>query len=76
MLSRVLAKMRRPLVPMACVGSLLWIACGITGQVDQPLWSIFVLPYAHFWYLQATFLFMTAFILLAWLTAGAVVWRR
>ena len=66
----MLAKMRRLLVPMACVGSLFWIARGMTGQVEQPLWSIFVLPYAHFWYLQATFLIMVAFILLAWLTGG------
>ena len=29
-----------------------------------------MLPYAHFWYLQATFLIMTAFILLSWLTGG------
>ena len=67
---RVLAKVRRLLVPMACVGLLFWLTRALAGQSQQPLWTILVLPYAHFWYLQATFLIMAAFILLVWALDG------
>ena len=67
---RMLSKGRRLLVPMVCVGMLFWLTRALTGQSQEPLWSIFVLPYAHFWYLQATFLIMAAFILLVWVLDG------
>jgi peptidoglycan/LPS O-acetylase OafA/YrhL len=67
---RMLAKERGLLVPMVCVGTLFWLTRALTGQAQQPLWSILVLPYAHFWYLQATFLIIAAFILLVWVLDG------
>ena len=66
----LLSKGRRLLVPMVCVGTLFWLMRELTGQSQQPLWSILVLPYAHFWYLQATFLIIAVFILLVWALDG------
>ena len=67
---RVLSKGRRLLISMVCVGTLVWLTRALTGQSQQPLWSILLLPYAHFWYRQATFLIKAAFILLVWVLDG------
>lgn len=68
-LVKVLKKVRRLLLPMATVGTLFYLVQRAVGRGnDQPLWSIYVLPYAHFWFLQATFLLM-----LFLLTVGLVV---
>ncbi len=66
----ILSKARRLLLPMACVGTLFWLAREAAGQDQQSLASIFVTPFAHFWFLQATFLIMTVFMLLTWLSGG------
>lgn len=67
---RVLAKMRRLLLPLLTVGTLFWLMRDVMGATQQPLWSIPVMPFAHFWYLQATFLIMVTFIALVCLSGG------
>lgn len=60
----LLSKMRRLLVPMLSVGVLFWAANMMMGQGQPPVLSLLVLPYAHFWFLQATFVIMICFLLL------------
>ncbi|MFK7942825.1 MAG: acyltransferase family protein [Paracoccaceae bacterium] len=60
----LLSKARRLLVPMLSVGLLFWSANMLIGQQQPHVLSLFVLPYAHFWFLQATFLIMVCFLLL------------
>lgn len=55
-------KARRLLVPMLAVGALFWALRTALIGAQGPLWQIAVLPYAHFWYLQATFLLMAVLI--------------
>lgn len=63
-------KVRRLLVPMLSVGALFWCARDLMGQEQQPLVAIAVMPFAHFWFLQATFVIMSVFVLLAWASGG------
>ena len=67
---RILGKARRLLIPFVCVASLFWAAQSATGIEVPPFPEIFYLPYAHFWFLRATFLVMTAFYLLTWASGG------
>ena len=69
----IAAKMRRLLLPMLTVGALFWLARDLAGQAQQPLASIVVLPFAHFWFLQATFLIMAVFILFCAVRPGYAV---
>ncbi|HEU4827541.1 MAG TPA: acyltransferase [Dongiaceae bacterium] len=58
---KVGAKVRRLLVPMVVVGSLhygLQTVFAPQGDAQVPYYYLFILPYEHFWYLQATFLLM------------------
>lgn len=64
-------KARRLLIPMATVGTLFWLARSGVGNETTPWGMILITSYAHFWFLQATFLIMSAFALLACLTGGA-----
>ena len=65
--SALRTKTRRLLLPMACVGSLFWLTRGGGG----PGWpGLLVLPHAHFWFLQAIFLVMSALLLAGWLAGG------
>nr|WP_275041521.1 acyltransferase [Tateyamaria sp. ANG-S1] len=64
----LLSKARRLLVPMLCVGGLFWLARDLSGHVQQPVLSIAIMPFAHFWFLQATFLIMSVFVVLTWLS--------
>jgi len=70
------AKVRRLLVPLAVVGSLhYWLQTAFApppeGQV--PFYYLFILPYQHFWYLQATFiLMMVLFLMTYWLKGNGV----
>lgn len=57
------AKARRLLLPMIVVGTLYWILQEITKGAERPYWSLYVLPFQHFWFLQATFLLMAAHLL-------------
>jgi peptidoglycan/LPS O-acetylase OafA/YrhL len=74
----LLSKMRRLLVPMLSVGLLFWTVRTAMGHDEPPLLSLLVMPYGHFWFLQATFVIMTCFLLLyapmpgrsAWLATG------
>ncbi|MEX5730252.1 fucose 4-O-acetylase-like acetyltransferase [Rhodovulum iodosum] len=72
MRKRILSKARRLLVPMVCVGSLFWLIRAAAGIEQGPFLRIFFQPYAHFWFLQATFLIMTVFTLGVWLGGGRV----
>lgn len=56
-------KMRRLLLPMATVGTIFWLTRHLMGYSQIPLAQIYWMPYAHFWFLQATFLIMAAFFL-------------
>lgn len=69
-----LSKMRRLLVPMITVGALFWAARALNGQAQAPLLSLFYLPFAHFWFLQATFVIMALFLLLHWALPGRSTW--
>ena len=55
---------------MACVGTLFWLARAGVGQAQQPYASLFVSPFAHYWFLQATFLIMTVFVTVSWAAGG------
>lgn len=56
--SQIKAKSRRLLLPMATVGTIFWITRDMMGYAQEPLYEIFFLPFAHFWFLQATFVIM------------------
>lgn len=70
----VTKKLRRIGIPFVVVSTLFYFTFGsvTTTPVQVPLWQIYVLPYEHYWYLQATLLIMV-FLLAVALTAGA--WR-
>lgn len=67
---RIAAKARRLLLPMACVGTLFWLVRHGMGIEQPPFAAIFLRPYEHFWFLQATFLIMTVFTLASWVSGG------
>ena len=60
----LLSKMRRLLLPLFSVGVLFWLANTGMGRAQPPLTSLLYLPYAHFWFLQATFVILASFLLL------------
>lgn len=64
------SKARRLLLPMVSVGVIFWVMRDIMGQGQQPLMSIVFMPFAHFWFLQATFLVMSIFIVVSALSGG------
>jgi peptidoglycan/LPS O-acetylase OafA/YrhL len=52
-------KLRRLGIPLVVVSTLFYLCFGLVyGHFSVPLWQIYVLPYEHFWYLQATILMM------------------
>ncbi len=67
---RVRGKARRLLLPMVFVGSLFWATQAGMGIAVPDYPMIFIEPFAHFWFLPATFLLMTAFYLGTWLAGG------
>lgn len=66
----LVSKTRRLLLPMVTVGALFWAARAAMGMDQLPLAHLLILPHAHFWFLQATFLIMGCFLLLNWLWPG------
>lgn len=66
-----LRKLRRIGIPFVVVSTLFYVSLGYTaaGSGQIPLWQIYILPYEHYWYLQATLLIMT-FLLAVALFAG------
>ncbi|MBU2958920.1 acyltransferase [Paracoccus sp. 1_MG-2023] len=69
-LPRIMSKARRLLLPMASVGTLFWLARDAMGYAQPSLPQILILPFAHFWFLQSTFLIMSLFILGSVITGG------
>jgi peptidoglycan/LPS O-acetylase OafA/YrhL len=64
-------KLRRLAIPLFAVSTLFYLCFGaINGSFPLPIWQIYVLPYEHFWFLQATILIMTGLLLLC-CVAGA-----
>lgn len=57
-------KARRLLIPMATVGTLFWLVQGQVSAAQPPLLSVYTSQFAHYWFLQATFLLMATFLLL------------
>lgn len=58
-------KARRLLIPMVTVGTLFWLTQSqFSSSPQPPLLSIYVFQFAHYWFLQATFLLMAGFLLL------------
>lgn len=64
-------KARRLLLPMASVGTLFWAVRAGVGQEQIKLPMIYITSYAHFWFLQASFLIVTCFVLLTCLAGGS-----
>ncbi|ODT10886.1 MAG: hypothetical protein ABS35_41775 [Kaistia sp. SCN 65-12] len=55
----IVKKLRRLGIPLVVVSTLFYVCFGLVyGHVSMPIWQIYVLPYEHFWYLQATILMM------------------
>ncbi len=67
-------KARRLLLPMLSVGTLFWLARRMAGTAQPPLPLTYVTSFAHFWFLQASFLIMTTAVLLVCLVGGS--WHR
>jgi peptidoglycan/LPS O-acetylase OafA/YrhL len=64
-------KLRRLGIPLVVVSTLFYLCFGlINGSFPVPMWQIYVLPYEHFWFLQATILIMTGLLVGCYL-AGA-----
>ncbi|MET4632594.1 acyltransferase family protein [Kaistia defluvii] len=54
-------KLRRIGIPFVVVSTLFYLCFGIINHdFSQPIWQIYILPYEHYWYLQATMLIMAA----------------
>ncbi|BCP51879.1 hypothetical protein K32_04960 [Kaistia sp. 32K] len=52
-------KFRRLGIPLVVVSTLFYLCFGLINDgFDEPIWQIYVLPYQHYWYLQATLLIM------------------
>lgn len=64
-------KLRRIGIPFVVVSSLFYLVLGYSmpQEAQVPMWTIYILPYEHYWYLQATMLIM-AFVLVAAFLAG------
>ncbi|GGE47156.1 hypothetical protein GCM10011360_38000 [Primorskyibacter flagellatus] len=63
----VLGRAGALLIPLATLGTLLWLLRGGVG----PAWpGVLLLPYAHFWFLQALFLIMGSVLVLARVLGG------
>lgn len=57
----VRGKLRRLLVPMVCVATIEYLLIAVAPGIHNPaplgsIWRIYVLPYQHYWFLQAVFL--------------------
>lgn len=70
---QIVKKARRLLLPMATVGTVFWLTRHAMGYEQIPLAQIFWMPFAHFWFLQATFLIMAAFYLGSALSGGHAI---
>jgi peptidoglycan/LPS O-acetylase OafA/YrhL len=72
-------KLRRIAIPFVVVSTLFYVCFGLINRdFSLPIWRIYVLPYEHYWFLQATMLIMAALLVSnyiagryarAWMTA-------
>jgi peptidoglycan/LPS O-acetylase OafA/YrhL len=61
-------KARRLLLPLVFVGALHYaMQTAVYGGNPVPVWAVYLLPYEHFWFLQATFLLMVFVFAMSWL---------
>ena len=67
---KVKAKSRRLLLPMAAVGTIFWFIREMMGYAQEPIYEIFFLPFAHFWFLQATFVIMLSCLIGTYICGG------
>ena len=70
---RLLSKARRLLLPLASVASLFWLAMWVMGREVPPFGQFLWQPFAHFWYLQASFAIMSLTLVLLAVSEGRVV---
>lgn len=64
-------KARRLLLPLVCVAGLHYaVQSAVYGGNAVPLWMIYLYPYEHFWFLQATFLLMVFVFAMSWLVGA------
>jgi len=57
-------KLRRIGIPFVVVSTLFYVCFGIINHdFSQPIWQIYLLPYEHYWYLQATMLMMATLLI-------------
>jgi len=69
--SAMAKKTRRLLIPLVAVSTVHYLVqAAAVEQSELPLWQIYFMPYAHYWYLQATFLIMAALALTAFALGG------
>lgn len=67
----IVKKLRRLGIPLVVVSTLFYLCFGfVYGHFSVPIWQIYILPYEHFWYLQATILMMVGLLVGCYL-AGA-----
>ena len=69
---RLLSKARRLLLPLASVASLFWLAMTGMGRDAGTFGAFLWQPFAHFWYLQASFTIMGMALVLLALCGGRV----
>ena len=68
-------KARRLLLPLIFVAGLHYaMQTAVYGGNDHPFWLIYLYPYEHFWFLQATFLLMVFVFVMSFI--GAEDFRR
>ncbi|WEK48718.1 MAG: acyltransferase [Candidatus Kaistia colombiensis] len=57
-------KLRRIGIPFVVVSTLFYFCFGLVNHdFSTPIWQIYILPYEHYWYLQATMLIMAALLI-------------
>jgi peptidoglycan/LPS O-acetylase OafA/YrhL len=67
----IVKKFRRIGIPLVVVTTLFFVCFGVTSHtLTWPSWQIYLLPYEHYWYLQATLLIMTVLLVLGYLARG------
>lgn len=65
------SKLRRLLLPMISVGTFYYLLRAAMNYPQPQLWEIYVGPYLHFWFLQATLLMMASLLCINMLTTRA-----
>lgn len=66
----ITSKVKRLLLPMATASIIFYVLRAAAGYDQQPFLSIFFVQYAHFWFLQATFVLTALLLTLSFLLKG------